>query len=58
MKVRPLQIECTIRVSDDSFESRLSLPVAEATPEKCEAVAKAWIGALSQAIKMCTPEEK
>jgi hypothetical protein len=42
-----------IWVSDDSFESTFSIPVA-CTPQQIDSFTKSWLGTLAEVIKMPT----
>lgn len=48
MKDEPTKIQLIVRVTDGSFESSLSLPVAS-TPEEHNEFAKIWVGAMATA---------
>lgn len=50
-------IELIVRVSDGSFESRLTVPVS-APKEQHASFARMWIDALGQAVKLTCTEGK
>ena len=50
MKDEPTKIQLIVRVTDGSFESSLSLPVAS-TPEEHNEFAKIWVGAMANCLQ-------
>jgi hypothetical protein len=46
---KPVNIELMVRVSDDSFETRLSFPI-DAAKDQRDAVVKMWLEAMQVAV--------
>jgi hypothetical protein len=62
LKQVPLQVDRTIdvcvRVSDGSWESKLSIPV-KSSPEQFQAAGEMWFGMMLNAVKLLgAPEER
>jgi len=49
-------IDVSVRVSDGSFESRLSIPVAS-TKDQRSGLLEMWVGMLANACKISLPSE-
>ena len=55
--MRAPSIELIVRVTDGSFESRLSVPV-DAPKDQHVAFAQMWLDALGQAVKLTAPQSE
>lgn len=53
----PAQIELIVRVTDGSFESRLSVPV-DSTKQQRDEFAKMWIGAMATCFERSWGDDK